>query len=53
MIRDTVRVRPKHRERSGGDCKVGKINAPFVRLDGTRAGRAGLGGPYPWAVGTL
>ncbi|WZY87227.1 hypothetical protein YC2023_033611 [Brassica napus] len=40
VIRDSVRVRPKHGKRSGGDCRTGW---------GPRAERAGVGGPL--AVG--
>ncbi|WZY96747.1 hypothetical protein YC2023_069076 [Brassica napus] len=40
VIRDSVRVRPKHGKRSGGDCRT---------VWGPRAERAGVGGPL--AVG--
>ena len=53
-----MRVRPKHREKSGGDCRVSKqkfrvlkkINGPIVRTGwNPRAERTDMGGPL--AVG--
>ena len=60
VIRDTVRVRLKYGERSGGDCRISKqdfekINAPFIRWNYRNVGSGHTHKNYrsPWTVGVV